>query len=358
MTGALPARWIDLGDLAPLDLHAAYIGIATTQDPEAAPIVLWGRSATPHLSLGASQNAEVELDLAACEAQGIPWIRRPLGGGTVLVDDRQFSFFVILPRAFAPDRSALRPHEIFPLLAPAMLETFQAFGLPAGTQSNHDFWVNGRKIAGTGAGMIGNCQVFTSSFMLDFDAERFTQLVAVPSVGFRQWLLEGLSGTMTSWRQEGVAPDPASLAAAFQQALMRTLGWGLEASEIRSQERDAIAEARVTLLDDQDADWQSSAGGSRRVPWGIKLNAGAFLTERRWGTDWLRILTRLGRIERLAGSGELGEGAASETLIDLPVSAEAILPVLRRGMADEAARCWTERILETAFVSDRNQGNQ
>lgn len=358
MTGALPARWIDLGDLAPLDLHAAYIGIASAQDPEAAPIVLWGRSATPHLSLGASQNAEVELDLAVCEAQGLPWIRRPLGGGTVLVDDRQFSFFVILPRGHAPGRPALRPHEIFPLLAPAMLETFQAFGLVAGTQGNHDFWVNGRKIAGTGAGMIGACQVFTSSFMLDFDAELFTQLVAVPAEGFRQWLLEGLSGTMTSWRQEGVVPDPVSLAAAFQQALMRTLGWEFKASEIRPLERDVIAEARATLADDQDADWQSSVGGSRRVPWGIKLNAGSFLTERRWGSDWLRILTRSGCIGRLAGSGALDEGAASEALVDLPVSAEAILPVLRRAMADEAARCWTERILKTAFVSDRNQGNQ
>ncbi|MEK8089159.1 lipoate--protein ligase family protein [Thermithiobacillus plumbiphilus] len=358
MTGALPARWIDLGDLAPLDLHAAYIGIATAQDPEAAPVVLWGRSATPHLSLGASQNAEAELDLAACEAGSVPWIRRPLGGGTVLVDDRQFSFFVILPRAYAPGRPALRPHEIFPLLAPAMLETFQAFGLAAGTQGNHDFWVNGRKIAGTGAGMIGACQVFTSSFMLDFDAERFTQLVAVPSAGFRQWLLEGLCGTMTSWRQEGVVPDPAPLAAAFQRALTRTQGWGLEASEIRPLERDAIAEARATLADDQDADWQSSVGGSRRVPWGIKLNAGSFLTERRWGSDWLRILTQLGRIGRLAGSGALDQGVISESLLGLPVSAEAIMPVLRRGMADELARRWTERILETAFVSDRNQGNQ
>lgn len=358
MNGALRARWIDLGDLAPLALHAAYIGIASAQAPDAAPIVLWGQSATPHLSLGASQKTEIELDLAACETQGVPWLRRPLGGGTVLVDDRQFSFFVILPRSYATGRPALRPHEIFPLLAPAMLETFQAFDLAAGTQGNHDFWVNGRKIAGTGAGMIGNCQVFTSSFMLDFDAERFTQLVAAPSAGFRQWLLEGLSGTMTSWHQEGVVPDPVSLAGVFQQALMRTLGWRLETSEICRQERDAIAEACVTLVDDQGADWQSSAGGSRRVPWGIKLNAEAFLTERRWNADWLRIQTRLGLVGRLAGSGELDQGAINEALLGLPVTAEAILPILRQGMADEAARCWTERILETAYVSDRNQGNR
>lgn len=354
MSGALPARWIDLGDLAPLDLHAAYIGIATAQDPESAPVVLWGRSATPHLSLGASQNVEVELDLASCEVLGMPWIRRPLGGGAVLVDDRQFSFFVILPRAHAPGRPALRPHEIFPLLAPAMLDTFQAFGLAASTQGNHDFWVKGRKIAGTGAGMIGNSQVFTSSFMLDFDAERFTQLVAAPSAGFRQWLLAGLLETMTSWRQEGCVPDPLALAAAFRQALTHTLGWRLEDSEIRPQERHAIAEARAGLEDDQDADWQSSASGSRRVPWGIKLSAGTFLTERRWGADWLRVLTRLGRISRLAGSGELAGHALAEALVDLPVSTDTILPVLQGGMSDEAAQRWTERILETAFVSDRN----
>ena len=94
------ARWIRLGLVEPLELHASYAGLAAAQGADAAPILLWGRART-HLCLGQSQGlAELEPNCT------IPGVRRPLGGGLVWVDENQYVFVLIAPRRDAPGRPA------------------------------------------------------------------------------------------------------------------------------------------------------------------------------------------------------------------------------------------------------------
>ena len=45
----------------------------------------------PTLSLGYAQNARQEVDLAACQAQGVAVVRRPTGGRAVHVERRLFA---------------------------------------------------------------------------------------------------------------------------------------------------------------------------------------------------------------------------------------------------------------------------
>lgn len=88
------ARWLDLGTVDPLHLHATVQGVAEAQGVDAAPLAIWARARRPHVCLGASQGADAELDLGACRRAGIDIVRRPLGGGTVWVDDDQWCFFL------------------------------------------------------------------------------------------------------------------------------------------------------------------------------------------------------------------------------------------------------------------------
>ncbi|MEW5791319.1 MAG: lipoate--protein ligase family protein [Pseudomonadota bacterium] len=348
MPQSLRARWIDLGDVAPRALHAAYMGLAASQAPDSPPLLLWGRSG-PHLSLGASQEAVLELDPAACRTLGMPWVRRSLGGGTVLVDGRQYSFFFVLPRAFDARRPPLQPQALFEFLAPAIVGTYRALGLPATAQGRHDFWVSGRKIAGTGSGLLGPCQVFASSFMLDFDAVLFARLVAAPSAGFRAWLAEALAESMTSWRAEGSVPAPTALAAALRAQVERHLGWRLEESAPTPSEAAAMAAA----LDEVEADeWEAESSSSkRRVPYGIKVKADTYLTERHWDGEWVRILTRAGRIARVAGAGPLMQAAITEAVLGCRPTAPELEPRLR-CLGPAAARHWAERIRQTAHVEE------
>jgi lipoate-protein ligase A len=230
------ARWIRLGLVDPLDLHAGYSGLAAAQAADAAPIVVWAQART-HLCLGQSQG-RAELDPGV----SVPVVRRPLGGGLVWVDEHQYVFVLIAPRRLAPGR----PARWFSwALAPAVA-TYRQFGLPA-YLNEQDIWLHGRKIAGSGAATIGECAVVASSFLLRFPADAFAESVAGPSRDFRSWLRDGLSLAMTEWADHGAVPPERDLEEAFRARIGAQHGWSFENSWPSAAEQGRIAEARAEL---------------------------------------------------------------------------------------------------------------
>ncbi len=230
------ARWIRLGLVDPLDLHACYSGLAAAQAADAAPIVVWAQART-HLCLGQSQG-RAELDPGV----SVPVVRRPLGGGLVWVDESQYVFVLIAPKKLAPGR----PARWFSwALAPAVA-TYRQFGLPA-YLNEQDIWLHGRKIAGSGAATIGECAVVASSFLLRFPADAFAESVAGPSRDFRSWLRDGLSLAMTEWADHGALPAERDLEEAFRARIGAQHGWSFENAWPGAAEQERIAEARAEL---------------------------------------------------------------------------------------------------------------
>ena len=66
---------------------------------EAEETIRFWESSTPFLVLGRSGRADQEVNLAACEADGIPVLRRSSGGGTILQAPGCLNFALILSRA-------------------------------------------------------------------------------------------------------------------------------------------------------------------------------------------------------------------------------------------------------------------
>ena len=231
-----PARWIRLGSVEPLELHAAYSGLAISQASDAAPILLWAQARTP-LCLGQSQG------LAQRDPRvTVPVVRRPLGAGLAWVDEMQYVFALIAPRRHAPGR----PVRWFSwALAPA-IATYRHFGLPA-YLNEQDIWLHGRKISASGAATIGECAVIASSFLSRFPAERFGEGVAGPSREFRAWLREGLSLAMTEWSDHGARPAGRELEETFRVRIEAQHGWQFEHAWPHEAELAAIAEARAEL---------------------------------------------------------------------------------------------------------------
>jgi len=272
-----PARWIRLGLVEPLELHAAYSGLASAQASDAAPILLWAQAKT-HLCLGQSQGL-AELDPRVA----LPVVRSPLGGGLVWVDEFQYVFVLIAPKRHAPGR----PVRWFSwALAPA-IATYRHFGLTA-YLNEQDIWLHGRKIGGSGAATIGECAVIASSFLLRFPAERFAQSVASPSPEFRTWLRESLSLAMTEWADHGALPAERELEETFRARIEAQHGWQFEHAWPDEAELAAIAETRAELSESIPDEAPRSVRG------GIKQIAEARLVERAEGGALEREL-RVGR---------------------------------------------------------------
>lgn len=275
------ARWIRLGLVEPLELHAAYTGLAAAQARDAAPILLWAQAKT-HLCLGQSQGL-AELDPRV----KVPVVRRPLGGGLVWVDESQYVFVLIAPRRLAPGR----PARWFSWALSPAVATYRQFGLPA-QLNEQDVWLHGRKIGGSGAASIGECAVIASSFLLRFPIDAFADSVASASEGFRSWLREGLSLAMTEWADHGVVPPERELEEVFRARIEAQHGWQFEHAWPSAAEVEAIAEARAELSEPIERDLP------RSVPGGIKLNAAGHVLERASGDDLERELKIGGAIRR------------------------------------------------------------
>jgi len=271
---AQSARWIRLGLVEPLDLHASYAGLAAAQQRNAAPIVLWAQAKT-HLCLGQSQGL-AEID----PGSALPVVRRPLGGGLGWVDEHQYVFVVIASTRIAPGRpSRWCPWALSPAVA-----TYRDFGLRA-YLNGADIWLQGRKIAGSSAATIGVCAVVASSFLVKFPAERFAAAVASPTPGFRQWLREGLALAMTEWAEHGDTPPERVLETTFRSRIEAQQGWQFESAWPTAVEQQAIEEARRELVEPLETCRRTTRGG-------IKLNAEAHLVERE-GRRELRVGSRV-----------------------------------------------------------------
>ncbi len=267
----------------------------------------------------------------------VPVLQRPLGGGTVWLDQDQCCLAVVAPLELLPHR----PARWFDLLLEPMMQVYREAGLQV-VRAGRDLHCRGRKIAGSGAATLGHAGVVASSFMMEFPVTSFARTLASPSVGFEAWLKDALEDHLTCWRREGPVPAAADLAGALRRASNAALGWRWMQDRLTAQELEARRAWREEL--------RPEAGeGARLVPDGVKISHGVYLTERADTWGWVRTLTRGGRIVRLALSGA---DVAQDLLAEVSPRPDDVATALAAGLDAEAARAWALRILECAHLEE------
>jgi len=275
-------EWIDAGARSAEELHALYTGLAGCTPPESPLRVLWVHSREAHISVGASQDPAVDLDLAACEANGVPVVRRPLGGGSVWVDADQACFFLVQPR-----QVLARGHRhLFALGLGIAMDVLRELGLEGVEARGQDVWVQGRKIMGTGAATLNEGCVFGASFLRRFPVERFLECVYEPSDGYREWLRPALEEGMTDCAAQcpEAASTPERLEAALNEVLERRFSTPARHYRPRPAEWDQwLAAGREEL-----ADLADSQGGPA-VRDGIRVNRDNHVFETRGHCGRLRL---------------------------------------------------------------------
>lgn len=319
------ARWIELGATTPQRFHDLYRDAAAAQPRAAEPIIFWGKP-QPHICLGAHQSRAAELDPACPYSIA----QRPLGGGTVWLDARQYCFIMVVP---APTWGA--PVAWFNRGLAPLIDTYRTFGLDV-EQRGRDVWLQGKKIAGSGAATIGSSAVLGSSFMLEFDAHSFAEAIKCPSCQYRSMLRRALTGAMTSWQEHALAPPEPEIRTAFRKHICGRLGWTVYDDELKPGECVASGDAA-----------EDDASGGKAIANGIKINDATFLLEATFADAVLTLLRSHRTLADIALPGIISP-ALAERMAGLLLSEPVLRSALEQELTAEHALLWTRRILALA----------
>jgi hypothetical protein len=297
------------------------------------PVVIWGQPAA-HFCLGQHQSIAAELVADVT----VPVIRRPLGGGGVWLDRNQVCLVLVAPRDFFPSRT----HAWYAHVLAPMLQVYAEMGWNV-ELVGQDVWFNGKKLAGTGAASIGEAGLVGTSFLLKFPVAEFTRLIAVPSEGFRVWLDEALQGSLTTWSDYAEVPELPWLSLIYRRAAAGIFEWRWEQACLRDDERSARESYRAELVPDDE-------GQAKLIPYGIKINARSYLTEREFDGAWVRILTRGHVIARISLS--VMPDLHEQSLVSVTPTLDRLTERLHAFFVAADAHLWAQRILLTAYFAE------
>lgn len=162
--------------------------------------------ASPYVCIGYHQDAEQEVDLAFCRAQGIPVFRREVGGGAVYLDGGQIFYQLVLDRGH-PLAQGSKEDFYRRMLAP-VVATYRDLGLDATYKPVNDIVAGGRKISGNGAGEIAGSLVLVGNLIVDFDYDSMVRVLRVPDEKFRDKVHKSLRDNLTTLRRELASVPP------------------------------------------------------------------------------------------------------------------------------------------------------
>jgi lipoate-protein ligase A len=155
----------------------------------------------PLASIGYFQDAAMEIDLSFCRENGIPFMRREVGGGATYLDENQIFYQLIWKRSNAQFPGEMR--RIFGEFSIPACETYRKFGIEASFRQENDIVTReGKKIAGEGGGDIGDCMVFVGGILLDFDYEAMSRILKVPDEKFRDKVYKSIEKNLTTMKRE------------------------------------------------------------------------------------------------------------------------------------------------------------
>lgn len=239
-------RVVDVGTVGALCSQALWHAIASAMEPDAGPTLSLCRPSETYVSIGYHRRLD-EIDAAFCRAEGLPVIRRRIGGGPVLIDADQLFFGLTLPVSQAPagvDR-------LYATLLEPAAAAFRALGLDARVDGLNDIAVGDRKISGTGAGQIGEAVVVVGNVIFGFDHERMARVLELPDAAMRDEVLRLMRQHVSSLRDEGLGDvTAADASAALRDAYAAALGRSTVESSLTVAEQAALSRWEDRLADD------------------------------------------------------------------------------------------------------------
>ena len=158
----------------------------------------WDPSA---VSIGYFQGIEQEVDLGACEAEGVDVIRRLTGGGAVFHDrDGEITYSLSIPDDYPGIPSKVL--DSYGVLCEGLVLGFKALGLNAAFKPVNDILVDGKKISGNAQTRRFGGILQHGTLLRDVNPQLMFSLLKVPNEKIRDKLIENVEARVTSISQE------------------------------------------------------------------------------------------------------------------------------------------------------------
>jgi len=182
------------------------------------------RPATAYVSTGYFQDPASCVNFDYCQTHGIPVVRREVGGGTVLLDQGQVFFHVVLRHKHPLLQRGV--DKLYQVFSGPVIAAYERLGVRTALRPVNDIvTMEGKKIAGLGGANIGPCGVFVGSIIMDFDVATMVKCLNLPDEKFRDKVWKSMESAMTTLRAEtGEMPEPSYVFTVLEEEFSKLLG--------------------------------------------------------------------------------------------------------------------------------------
>lgn len=203
------------------------------------------------VSIGYFQSIEQEVDLAACEAQGVDVIRRLTGGGAVYHDfDGEITYSLTMPDDY-PGLPA-KVLDSYDVLCKGLVLGLRALGMPAEFKPINDIVVNGKKISGNAQTRRFRGILQHGTLLCEVDPHLMFTLLRVPNEKIRDKLIAGVEERVTSIQREMGSVDRERVTQAMIDGFAEALGIVLVPMELKDSELELAAQLQEERYESHD----------------------------------------------------------------------------------------------------------
>jgi lipoate-protein ligase A len=267
-----PIRLLDLGVIPPLQTQSVYHALAEKMTRDSQDVIIICRPSAPYLCLGYHQVFENTFDADECEQRGLPVLRRRLGGGATYLDGRQLFYQCI----FHHTRMPAILNDIYALGLAAPVNTLKRLGLNAELRDLNEIEVDGRRIAGTGGGRIGEACVLVGNLLFDFDFEAMTAVWRTPSSSFRLLAEKALRQQLITLNQLAITTSLEEITEMLINDFSTAFNRPMQMATLTPEEIESAEEASRELVSDDFLSLHKERGIGDAMR-SLKVSARAFI---------------------------------------------------------------------------------